>query len=136
MKVQFAWDYSVTSFDAPRRMRASPLCGDASSGGQSLIAAERRSAFDAERRTSVNVPCLPSPRPRLVARSAFDHLLDPPHRDAGQPLRRDPNHVRVVLAPPVTESECQGVITWGAMAAKVSVATPYDFVFRERLLNH
>jgi hypothetical protein len=44
---------------------------------------------------------LPPSGSGLVTRSTCDHFLDPCHRDAGQPLRCDPNLVRVVLAPPV-----------------------------------
>src|SRR5262245_29810074 len=104
-----------------------------------MVRGGMRALFDlSPERTGHNLRSggLLSPGPSLVARPACHHSLDPIHRDAGQPLWCDPDHVRVIFAPPVAQSERERVIARRAMSAKVAVAAPHDLVLRVCLLDH
>src|SRR5687768_4111878 len=97
---------------APLNAPGRTLCSAARSGRGTLTLPNPTAAGRLQRR--VRRPLvLPSAGPGLVARAAFHHLPDPFHRDAGQPLGGDPDHVRVVLAPPVPEPEGEGVVPRG-----------------------
>src|SRR5438445_4655290 len=73
---------------------------------------------------------------QLHAVSMLDHVFDRFYGEASQPVRHQPDYIRVVLASPVSQAKRYRMVAWRTVTTVVAVPAPNYVVVRKCLLNH